>query len=233
MSHLQHKRKAFQSGGTPFDTTDLIAWYDFDDSGGDGNLDNHGAYDWTEANTPTWDTGSPNHLITTGSTTDAHLTMADTGLGTDWVQQSDGDRSLVLRFRAHSTGATRYALYIGNRAFVNVNDTDLVFRMIQASSVTVSFAHATAWVWFYVGLNPTTPLRNYNINGGAVTGTNSQAAAANTRTAYVGGDSATNIQDMDIDYMGFFNRVLTADEQTFLYNSGGTLAYSGGTIVQV
>ena len=47
---------------------------------------------------------------------------------------------------------------------------------------------------------------------------------ANSGSAYFGGNNVP--QDIEIDYLAFYDRVLTADEKMWLYNSGGTRTYA-------
>ena len=220
------------TASTPaFDTTDLVAWYDFNDTvPGEGKEDSHGTYGMTEENSVTFSTAGPEYVQGRASG-NAHLAQVSSGIGTDWGNP-DQDKSVVVRFKRVATGSTDQAFAVGAKIRIEASDSTIGWRLCHSSSVTVSHTSGTDWTWVYLERVSSSNVKTVSVNDGEATTTDSSFASYDVGTTFVGGSGAFGVDDIDIDYLAFFNRILTTEEQTFLYNSGGTLGYSGGTIIQ-
>jgi hypothetical protein len=89
------------------------------------------------------------------------------------------------------------------------------------------------WVWVVAWHDSTANTLNIQINNGAVDSTATGAVVPNDSTAQlrVGDLQQTNNREWlgYLDEIGFWRRVLSADEKTALYNSGAGLAYAAFT----
>jgi len=206
------------AGGGGLSKTSLVAWYDFDDA-----TDAHGTYDLTEVNTPTYTSG-----YGTAAATGNKLWTQNTVDGV-WAPNSSTDATLVIRIRPY-TGIVNgdYAFLDTSNGFQvrHITTTGARIRLAQASDIqTTTVMSAGTWYLFVVEFDYATTDHTCWVNDGSGT-TVSAAFTAATVGFNIGGPNATTGENFDIDYIGMFNRKLTSDERTWLYNSGGTRTYA-------
>jgi len=222
-------RIAFRTGtpdvaaGGGLDKTSLIAWYDFAT-----NTDAHASYDLTNATTNafTYTAGTPDY----GSAEDdpdSYVENAD--LDDNWME-TDTNSTHVVRWRMRTTSVGNgYVFYNDNaidyirRTFIT-DDYYIRTRIGAVVSATTVVPATNVWYLTIIQFDASDDGNTTWVNDvmtAEVTGTFSDSSGA-TR---FGGTSAVG-GDFDFDYAAFYSRALTADERTWLYNSGGTRTYS-------
>lgn len=223
-SRIIARRNVAAGGGTSPSTTNLLAWYDFADA-----TDADGAtYNLTEANSPAYTGGSPTYG-TSGNGTAAHWTQS--ALDDDFGDV-DGDWCIVMRFRPLTGIASADSAFTGNtaRTKIEINTTALGIRGNVGTTNLTDSAVVPAidgTVWYLVVLCRSTTANESRISvNGATYVTEATADNHTTGTFFFGANSGTDAEPCDIDYAAFYSRTLTQDEVTWLYNSGGTRAYS-------
>ena len=199
-----------ESASSGLSKTSLVAWYDFGDA-----TDAHASYDLTETGEPAYTAGPPSYGSATSTTSQHGKTTPTTGLTSAWPATSS-DAAWVVRLRFGDSVAngnfliqstdTRYAirfLTAGVSAIMNnvVHATSVSLSKNTWYTIAINYTHSTGTVEVYVSGD----------SAGSSSGTASDSAAA----IYFGGTSSTP-EDVDIDFMGFFNRHLTSDEIDFI-----------------
>jgi hypothetical protein len=217
------KAAAGGGGGTSPGTTNLVAWYDFNDSGGNGEVDSHSTYNLTENNTPTYQSASSPEYGTSATT---NVNWSQTSLDDNWANTA-GDYWYVLRFQALSGIGNNDPIFISNSSRMRLrwSPTGGVFRFDIANiGLNVAITH-TEGVWYHVigQIDDSAGEIKAFINE-STTGTTTDTDGYLTGTVTIGGSGGTGVPAR-FDYMGFFTGLPTADNITWLYNSGGTRVY--------
>jgi len=212
------------------DKTSLVAWYDF-------------TADGLDAHTSSFDlsTNSATH-VTNGATIYVQGTSGSPGTGyfeaaggfADFWMTNDVDSALIMRWRARtgiSNGqwpiqgkSTRFGIrYMtaspglwSSMAAITDRAAPLGATNIWYTCIANYYAGGTNEL--FVGYSTTAPASD-----GVSTGSFSTAAG---NTAYFPGDNSGPHIDVDIDYAAFYSRAITADEMTWIWNSGGTRTYA-------
>jgi hypothetical protein len=212
--------RAAAGGGTSPGLTNIVAWYDFaDNTDADG-----GTYNLLPQNSPAFTAGPPSYGTATNGTPGAYWqqTSLDDNFG-----NVAGDWSMVIRFRALAGISSGDFIFTSNggRFRVEYNTTSL--RGQASGGVVTSAVAPTTDTWYTVVLvrDNTAGTSSISVNGGTFV-TVSAAGSFATGTAFFGASSSANSNPCDIDFAGFWGKVLTQDNVTWLYNSGGTRTYS-------
>jgi hypothetical protein len=217
-------KPAVSGGGSP-GTANLVAWYDFDDSAGNGAVDSHSTYDLTENSSPTYQSASSPEYGIAASPSSNWTGSVDNVWG-----NAAGDYWYVIRFRALSGISNNDEIFSLNndRNKLRWSPTGGVLR-IRAGDLQNNVSDSTTEdVWYHVvaGIDDSAGEMNCWVNNVAASTISGTPTYGSAGSLTIGGGSPTNGVDVEIDYMGFFTGIPTADNVDFLYNSGGTLNYS-------
>ena len=215
---------AVSGGGSP-GTANLVAWYDFDDSAGNGAVDSHSTYDLTENSSPTYQSASSPEYGIAASPSSNWTGSVDNVWG-----NAAGDYWYVIRFRALSGISNNDEIFSLNndRNKLRWSPTGGVLR-IRAGDLQNNVSDSTTEdVWYHVvaSIDDSSGDMNCWVNNVAASTISGTPTYGSAGSLTIGGGSPTNGVDVEIDYMGFFTGIPTADNVDFLYNSGGTLNYS-------
>jgi hypothetical protein len=200
-----------QGGGTSPGTSNLVAWYDFN---GDAT-DAHAAYDSTTEGSPAYTAGPPSYI----TLTTAKRMYNVAGLGAAF-NAAAGDCAFVVRFRVHTSMANNTFWLLGGRFSVIWNTAGISGQLSEVTKQHSAAASLDTWYTAVISWNEATDTVSVSINGSAfetATGTPNYV----NNTVYIG--DQTNVE---IDFLGFYTKQLTADNVTWLYNSDGTRTYS-------
>lgn len=194
--------------------TSLVAWYDMAD-----NTDSHGSYTLVEDGTPSYDTNPTRGIADdVGPNNWYQNTLDDTWLGTDQ------DATLAIRFQLYGSIATGDWIYYSHSGEAYIRNNNPVAVSLGNIALTTSLTSSTGvWYLFIMEYDSATDSIDLWINNGTVQEASGTYADAADQT-YIGGGA--NGEDIEVDYVGFWNRKLTSDERTAIYNSGGTFNYS-------
>jgi len=209
-------------GGGGLSKTSLIAWYDFADA-----TDSHSTHDLTEVNSPTYDT-SPSRGIAAATGNKLWTIAGIIGAGV-WLPDSSTDATMVVRFRSYTGVASGdYALSssTGGVAVRYVTSNGIRGRIADASEIQ-STTIPSEGTWYTVVLEYDNSAGDHNmwINNTDLA-TQSETFTSPGTALYFGGGTATVGKNMEIDFVGLFNRKLTTEEKAWVYNSGGTRTYA-------
>lgn len=219
-------------GGTSPTTNNLMAWYDFDNTGNAGTNDSHtvGPYNLIETNSPSYLTDGS---ITYGEADNqgaTHLLWWTDDLDNVW-HDTERDTSFVIRFRPRATIASGQWPLHGNNGqsgirYDTTSGNDFRGRIAQQYMDSTNEV-ATLGVWYNMVCTFEAAGNNYKFYvNGTLEGSTNATPAFNAFFIKIGGSGTGAACDADIDYAGFFNEELSADEVTWLYNSGSTRTYS-------
>lgn len=209
-------------GGTSPGLTNIVAWYDMaDNTDADG-----GTYNLAEQNSPSYTAGPPSY----GTSTDG------TGSGAYWQQTSldnnfgnvAGDWSFVIRWRANSGVNNNDDVFTmnGGRSRVRYNTTAITARCSTASAISSTVAATTGtWYTCVASYNNTSGVLSFSVNNETFV-TSSLASSTAVGTGFFGATNTTLQHPFDIDFMGFWNKTLSQDNVTWLYNGGNTRTYA-------
>jgi len=213
--HLVVARKNVAAGGGDSPgTTDLVAWYDFDDA-----TDSHASYDLTETGTPTYGSG----IATIESGEQLVNTTVDNNWGT-----TDADRTWVIRYRAN-TGALNgqypfkmQSPYTFCRYYETGGGTE--YKISNVNVASGDNQSEGPWYLAITRYNATTDNVDVLVNDAAPT-----TSTGNGVHAYTGGNLI--LPDpvgalFSYDFFALYDRRLTDAECTWLYNSGSTREYT-------
>ena len=217
--YLQHRRTAFRTTATAasgLSKTSLFAWFDFDSA-----ADAHSTYTLVESNAPAYTSGYGSSLAS----------------GTNcWRQSTIGskfytnnvDMSFVIRYRGVAGIVAGSFIVHGwnGRVAVRWYTTGNVVYFGLSSSLTLSAAVTNTWYCLIAQYTAADNSLDVWVNNGTVTEASGTSTVGSGALLIGRGTDATMTSTFDIDYLGFFNRLLTSDERTWLYNSGGTRTYS-------
>jgi len=138
-------------------------------------------------------------------------------LGPRWVlsKYSNADRSVFWNFE-NGTGTLRFAVSTNNVDFVFVDNSDYA-------------TNANGWNFALTWYDGTADKVYSQINNGTVresAGTATSVRASSLPFTVGAGGGGVNAFVGDLDEITFHKRVLTADERTWLYNSGAGRTYA-------
>jgi hypothetical protein len=223
-------------------TTGLVSYWKLDETSGGRADSTVSTNTLTDNNTVTYSTGKVSNAAQFTAANSESLTCADNGsLRTGdidftfcaWVyMDSTGFRTILSK--EGNSGTREYVLWYDstgtvatNRFFWRVTDgagghTGDVTADSYGALSTSTWAFVVCWH------DSSANTVNIQINNGVVDTTSytyGVAVQAQPFTIGVEGTTATRYWDGRIDEVGFWKRVLTADERTLLYNSGNGLTY--------
>lgn len=221
-------------------TDNLISYWKFDESSGDA-ADAHGSNTLTNNNTTPFVAGKINNAADMERTSAQSFSIADASQsGLDIT--GDFSIQMWLKVEADPTGVA-YVLQdkrAGDTGGYSVRYADdgairLIARWKDGANASEGHIDQTltAGSWFHVvfAINTDGPNGTIYVNGSGTALTMDATAAtviSNTAAAFVLGDQPTpagNSYDGLMDEVGIWDRVLTSDEVTELYNGGAGLAY--------
>ena len=223
--------------------TDLIAWYDLDEESGTRYDETDNSHDLTDNNSCGYDTGVVGNSADMIASNSEYLSAADHA---DF-SPVDGDMSIMVWFRADNYSSNQGL--VAKRRFSNSTgeyylqlDTasNLEWRTVDASDDSsancelVSSLSTDTWYMVVVQRDGSEDKNYVYLNGN----TSSQECGGNGDMAdreedFWIGRVASSYFDGEIDLVAYWDRMLTSDERTWLYNSGSGRQYSdlpGGVI---
>jgi len=222
-------RIAFRTGtpdvaaGGGLDKTSLYAWYDFTSDGTDA----HSTNDLGVTGSPTYTNDGATDYAECQDATPAGF-VDDTGstIGTAW-NASDADGAIVVRWRARDGvgNGSRPVNLRSLRAAIRYLTSGMSATIGNITQTTDESGVTNAWYATVVNYDTGTSTTTVFINDTDKGGNSGTFSAINTLVGFIPGNDA-NHADYDIDYLAFYDRELTTDEITWLYNSGGTRTYS-------
>ena len=201
--------------------TSLVAWYDFGDA-----TDAHASYDLTEVGSPSYTSGTPNYGTSVQSTGAQWNSPASTGIISAWGGAAV-DCTFGIRFKTGaSVSSGDYILKHPNIRFAvrSLTGGSTVFINSASSHNTGYTFTSGTWYSLVAVRDATTGNVQVYINNND-TGYTKCSNGWNDAVITFGG-AASAAEDIDIDYMFFYNRELTSDEVAWIYNSGGTRTYA-------
>lgn len=210
-------------GGTSPGLTNIIAWYDF----ANANDADGGTFNLTEANSPTYTAGPPSYGTSGNGAAAAHWTQ--TSLDESFANTA-GDWSFVFRFQAKTGIANNDALIVGNGGRTSIEYTtgaNGIRGGVGGTTLVNSNVVPAEDTWYtvVVSRNNTSGQTSISVNGATFVSGATTASFAVGNFVF-GGSTTSNANPAWIDFAGFWNKVLTQDNATWLYNSGGTRTYA-------
>ena len=222
---ITDKLRAVIAAKGGLDKTDLIAWFDFGNAQ-DAHTNN---YDLTEVGTPAYTTGgTPTNY---GTSSDAgNMWTEDTNINdANWFNSTNQDATLIIRVRPIGD-------FVVNDDYVLVAKSAQTYirgyagPIIRGRMAGVLENHTSAFslnTWTLVICEHIASSDTTRVTVNADTEeTSGSFDQFNVGTLFVGGSSASGYNDMDIDYLAFYNRLLTADEKTWLNTNQATITYT-------
>ena len=222
-SYLPHRRKAFRvvAGGVAKDN--LVAWYDF----ADGTDSHTGGYDLTEVASPSYNTSGD---IEYGTATDATPDLWTQDDVDNIVGDVDEDFTIVIRVRGYGSISEGDWLFRMNNSRNGIRfrlDTDQMDTLVAdftplevSTTIDIDTWYVVVAQWDSSETRGTAWVDNGNETSEV------QAGEFGSGILALGGFFSTTGADVDIDYFGLFERLLTSDERTAIYNAGGTFEYA-------
>jgi cell division septation protein DedD len=218
-------------------TTGLVAWWSLDETSGTRN-DSHGTNHLTDNNTVTYTTGVKNNAGNFTSAQSEWLSIADN------AALSAGDIDFTVGTWVYLKDKNAYYAIVGKRStgdavgleygirYVTAGDR-FEFGITDASNnvgVALSSSAPSAGTWYFILVwhDATANTINIQVNDGAVsstawsTGIKDSAAPFKLGQSFNGGQHLNGYEDEAFVY----KRVLTADERSWLYNSGSGRSYT-------
>lgn len=221
------------------DNTGLIAWWDMDEASGT-RLDAHtNNYDLTDNNTVGSASGKINNgaeFIGTNSeylsypdTNDFDVTTGESFTWVGWFKPGDigGQQTYITKGPGNVPASHPYFL---DTDAVTATTATMNFFAVDGTVVSTSSGFIQEGVWYFVvaWFDNAANTINLQINNGTVLTTSSVTAepVSNSSPLRVGtSGSVAHFFDGIMDAVSFWKRVLTAEERTYLYNSGNGRAY--------
>ncbi len=143
-----------------------------------------------------------------------------------WFKATSGAGTHCILAKDPAATANEYQLYVDN------SDTRLNFAVNDGATKTVSVTglSTSAWHFFVAWHDPVANKIFLQVDNGSVAETaTGTLAVANSGAFGIGAlavpDFSLNDYEGPIDEIGFWKRLLTAQERTDLYNSGAGLTY--------
>ncbi len=218
-------------------TTNLISWWALDEQSGARN-DSHGTNHLTDNNTVGYTTGIKSNAAQFVSANSEYLSRADNAaLSTGdinfefgaWVYLST--KTATQRFISKWVGSAASLEYL----LVYDQPTDrfifYVYSGSTAGTATAStFGSPSISTWYYISAyhDATNNYVGISVDDGTVNSSSYSLGVQDTGSAFILGalsDGSGGFVNGAIDEVYMYKRVLTADERTWLYNSGAGRAY--------
>jgi len=204
------------------DKTSLYAWYDFTSDESDA----HGTNDLGVTGSPIYtNLGGQAYAICTSNTPAGFVDDAGANIGTSW-NTNDVDSALVCRWRVRTgfVNGHRVASFKNQRAQIRYLTSNINGRMGNKFDTSGTAGNTNDWFCTVVNHEVGNIVETFinNSTDGKSTGTYD---VANNLLGYLPGEGITH-QDADIDYIAFYNRILTTAEVAAVYNSSNTITYA-------
>lgn len=217
--------------GPTLSETSLACWIPFN---GDPNDDSANAHDFSPQNGPVYITGpgGTGQAIEFNSASNEYADIADhadfdcTGAFSIGAWIKSNDLSVDTGFYQKIAGASGICLHWENTGSGYWRSIIGVVNSADYSDSSVDWVGDDTWQHFvFTRANATADIKIYKNAGTAVSMSTSTAVSANTASAELGRRYASS-GEIDIAEFFLFNRELTADEVTTIYNSGDRLSYA-------
>lgn len=215
--------------------TSLVSYWEMEETSGT-RVDSHGSNDLTDNNTVQSEAGvQGTGALFDGSTeylTNASSTIAAGDISySAWIKQdATGNDFICGDIDAAATNSTQFTITTGNKIFFRWwdNSTNNSSRTGTTALAVDTWYHVVASVDVSAGASG---IKLY-VNGveEAYTGSTNNATSKNAHssTFYVGANYAGAYFDGTIDEVGMWNKALTAQEVSDLYNNGSGIQYDAG-----
>jgi hypothetical protein len=223
----------------------LIAYYSLDEGSGNA-IDAHGSNDLTDTNTVgasatakqgtsrDFATGAPGDYFNLADNADMGLGSDDAFTWAGWARNRTDFQSGTVVFGKWSSGGGNdgaYSLYIKGANFRYTFAIANGSSVTEVSDTTVFPTPAETWAFIVCWHDPSADKIFIQVNNDA---TPDEAAwsggthSSETNPFRLGHDSGAYGGSWDglLDEWGFWKRVLTSDERTWLYNSGSGRSYA-------
>ena len=219
--------------GTNPGTTNLVNDWSMDETSGT-RADSHGSADLTDNNTVGYATGVISNAASfTAANSESLSSPTQPVTGT-------GARAAELWFKTSSTADMAITSYgsSGSGAWwrIRIENGVILQRVFSGTMSWSNTWNDGNWHHLVMQVAASSTLNDVDlyIDGTLQTRSGSNNRAINTGSGdfYIGAESTGDFFDGDIDEVRYWDRVLTANEITWLYNSGNGRAYSalsGGT----
>ena len=243
MSFLQHSRRSKHTAASDSPgKTDLISWWALGEASGNTRVDSHGSNDLTESATVNQATGVVGNCADFDTGASSYLSISDNAslsLGTDtdftigmWFKPTSDPTStwaILLQKHDNFIGGPQgaYQIYRTSSSFF--------FRVgNNSSSQVVTHASVTNDTWSFIVCRHDSAADEISItiDADASTGRTTAAWTGGTYDSthpFVLGDqfgTSWNARGQMDEVFFYKGRVLTDDEETWLYNSGSGRAYA-------
>lgn len=221
-------------------TDNLISFWELEEASGT-RVDAHGTYDLTDNNTVLQGSGKVGNCADFELDNSESLSVADNAdlSGGDldftfcaWVNAESlgAFATIAAKHNGLTTVGSEWGLFFNNSGAgsFRLSLYQGVATTLSVTASTLGIPVTATWYFLVCGYDATNDLGFIQGNNGAAD-TGAFAGGINdTATAFRLGavDTATLCWDGLIDQAGYWKRVLTADERTFLYNAGAGRAYS-------
>lgn len=215
-------------------TDDLISFWELEESSGT-RVDSHGSNDLIDNDTVGSATGKVGNAVSFVGVVSEYLSLA----GNTSVNVNTGPITIALWAQLTTKSANRHLFNKGDEYFFYYDFTSDRFKFevygtagfFDDEVVTASALGSPstgAWYFLVVDHNPVTDLISIQGNNGTIN-TASHAlgihnGGGNIQLGRLNGFSGAH--DGLLDQIGFWKRVLTSDERTFLYNGGAGRSYA-------
>jgi hypothetical protein len=218
-------------------TDDLISWWSLDEASGDA-IDAHATNDLTETSgTIASTTGKvDNGRDFEASDTEYFARSDNADLSTGnidftlacWINLESTSRlhSLIWKGDA-ANGEYQLYIYSDNIIYFDVYGSALFGDYNFVGATTHGVVSTSTWYFVVAWHDATANTINIQLNNGTADNQSHSAGVYDGIAAFhLGGEPTNNyLLDGVLDEVGFWKRVLTADERTALYNSGNGLGY--------
>lgn len=222
-------------------TDSLISYWKLEETSGT-RVDSHGTNDLTDNNTVTSATGKINTAASFANASNEYLSHTDNtdlSLGdidwtiAGWVNLATKSAIRRIFCKGNVSGQFAYNIdyFSTSDRFRFENSGDGGFGASFSSVLANNLGSPSTSTWYYIVCWHDSVGNTINIqvnNGTANSTAHSSGTFDDSQTFGIGGNDAMLIGerfDGQIDEVGFWKRVLTADERTSLYNGGSGLAY--------
>lgn len=215
-------------------TADLVSWWSLDETSG-ARADSHGSNNLADTNTVLYDTGKQGNAAYFERANNESLELSTgtpLGFGDEdfsvgaWVKADTLNDGMGIIFKSRLGTDVAYLLMY--------NNADNRFRWYVQSGATNHFvdadtfgAPATATWYFVVGVHDSVnDVIKISVNGGAFDSEATTEGSVANSEPFVIGDWGSKEWDGLIDEAFVFGKALSADDITWLYNSGAGRQYS-------
>lgn len=228
------------AGGSGVLLTNLISFWELEEASGTRN-DSHGTNHLTDNNTVTQTTGKVGNAAQFTAANSEYFSIADnaslsTGDGlysiAAWCYLASKTAGRMIASKMNFSGTqTEYALYYDNgpdRFRFGVNSSTAASFQSAINATALGSPSTATWYFVVAWIDGTNA--NIQINDGTIDSVSHPYATGRDSAEIfnIGNFGGTGGLYWDglIDQLGFWKRVLTSDERTFLYNSGNGRSYA-------